>query len=206
MRRIGISTLVIAVAFTGLTLMTRPALADTATAVIQRFNQTLLETMQGAQKLGYDGRYTKLAPAIKKSFNLRFMTQYSAGRYWRDLTPAQRDELVNAFTQLTVATYANRFDGFSGEKFHVLGEETPRKNTKLVRTELETTSGKPVKLDYLLRMSKNGWRIIDIFLKGHISELSTKRSEYVSALRNNGFDNLMATFQQRIANLKSKSS
>ena len=201
--------LVVFAALAVLMLNARTAAAESPTSVIEQFNQTLLSTMKSAKTLGYDGRYKKLAPEVKSAFNLPFMTQYSAGRYWRKLTAAQREKLVDAFTQLTIATYANRFNGFKGEQFKVLGVDTPRPDrpeTKLVRTELITSKGKHIRLDYLMREADKHWRIIDIFAKGSISELSTRRSEYSSALGNGGFDGLMATFEQRIADLRSTSS
>lgn len=183
-----------------------PARAENAIALIKHFNDALLTTMQSAGKLGYEGRYEKLAPVIASTFDLSFMTQYSAGRYWRKLTPAQRKELINAFTKLTVATYANRFDGYSGEKFIVIAEEAPRESNRLVRSELIKSDGEAIKLDYLLRKTEEGWRVIDIFLKGKISELATKRSEYSSALGNQGFDGLMAIFERKISGLTAAKS
>ncbi len=176
--------------------------AESAAPVIERLNQTLLSTMKSASDLGYEGRYKKLAPVIKATFDLPFMTQYSAGRHWRQLTDAQQKALVDAFSRLTIATYANRFDGYSGEKFKVLSEETPREGNKLVKTELIKSDGEAIKLNYLMRQTKDGWQVIDIFLKGAISALATKRSEYSSALANRGFDGLMAVFEQKIAGLQ----
>jgi phospholipid transport system substrate-binding protein len=134
------------------------------------------------------------------------MTQYSAGRHWRQLSEAQKKSLVEAFSRLTVATYADRFDGYSGEKFVVVREATPREGNRLVESELIKSDGEPIKLNYLLRQTQEGWRVIDIFLKGTISELATKRSEYSSALSNQGFDGLMAIFEQKISGLKATKS
>lgn len=176
--------------------------ADTAIPLITRLNEALLSTMQSADSLGYEGRYKKLAPVIKSTFDLGFMTQYSAGRHWRQLTDAQKKTLTDAFARLTIATYAHRFDGYSGEKFVVVSEKTPRDGNRLVLTELIKSDGEAIKLNYLLRQTKDGWRVIDIFLRGTISELATKRSEYSSTLGNQGFDGLMAIFEQKIAGLQ----
>ncbi len=57
-----------------------------------------------------------------------------------------------------------------------------------------------------MRKTQEGWRVIDVFLKGTISELATKRSEYSTTLTNQGFDGLMAIFEQKISNLKAAKS
>jgi phospholipid transport system substrate-binding protein len=183
-----------------------PARADSATALIKRLNDTLLATMQSAKNLGYAGRYDKLAPVLENTFDMNFMTQYSAGRYWRKLTAEQKKKLVEAFSRLTIATYASRFDGYTGERFRILSEDTPREGNRLVNSELVKSDGEPVKLNYLLRETKGGWKVIDVFLKGTISELATKRSEYSSALGNQGFDGLMAIFEQKISGLNATKS
>jgi phospholipid transport system substrate-binding protein len=180
--------------------------ADTAIPLITRLNDALLSTMKSASALGYGGRYSKLEPVIRSTYDLAFMTRYSAGRHWRELSEAQQKSLVDAFSRLTVATYANRFDGYSGEKFVVTSEETPRAGNKLVHTELIKSDGEAIKLDYLLRQTAEGWRVIDVFLKGTISELATKRSEYSSALSNQGFDGLMTIFEQKISGIQAAKS
>lgn len=185
----------------GLFAAISPARADVASSLISQLNDALLATMKSAKELGYKGRYDKLAPVIESTYDLGFMTQYSAGRYWRQLTAQQKKELVDAFSRLTVATYASRFNGYSGETFRVLSEKTPRKGNRLVETELVKSDGEVIRLNYLLRETKQGWRVIDVFLKGTISELATKRSEYSSTLANQGFDGLMAIFKRKLSGL-----
>jgi phospholipid transport system substrate-binding protein len=178
--------------------------ADGPKTVITKFNAALLESMQGADKLGYKGRLEKLAPVIRDSFDLPFMIRYSAGRHWRNLTDAQKKTLTGAFSDLTIATYADRFDGYSGEKFEIIAEQEARKGLKLVKTVLQKSDGERIKLDYLLRPTEKSWRIIDIFVKGRISELSTKRSEYSAALKRRGFDGLIEILTKKIGLLGQK--
>jgi len=182
-----------------------PAHAGPPRDIIQAFNSALLETMQQAKTLGYTGRYDKLAPAIRSTFDLSFMARYSSGRYWRTLTEAQQEKLVDAFSRMTIATYASRFNGYSGERFHILAEEDARRGTKVIRTELEKKDGERVKLTYLMRETASGWRTIDVFVKSGISELATKRSEYSATLERKGYDGLISALEQKIADLAGKS-
>lgn len=204
-RTITLNTLRIAATLAILTLgLYSQAFAKTPREVIGDFNATLLATMKQAKTLGYKGRYDKLAPVIRKTFDLAFMARYSAGSQWRKLTGAQQAELVDAFTRVTIATYASRFNGYSGEQFHLLSEEDARRGMKLVRTELEKKDGERIKLTYLLRKTKDDWRTIDIFVKSGISELATKRSEYTSTLKRKGFTGLIAILNDKIAGLRDK--
>jgi len=172
--------------------------ADEPRSVISKLNSALLQSMQRADALGYEGRREKLSPVIQASFDLKFMIRYSAGRHWKKLTDTQKETLTGAFSDLTIATYADRFDGYSGEKFEILAEEEVRKGLKLVKTILQKSDGERIKLDYLLRPTGKSWRIIDIFVKGRISELSTKRSEYSTALKRRGYDGLIEILKKKI--------
>lgn len=169
--------------------------------VIETLNTALLETMQQAKTLGYTGRNEKLTPIIKNTFDLAFMARYSVGRHWRRLDKAQQAKLVDAFSRITIATYASRFKGYSGESFHILTEEDARRGTKVIRTEIEKNDGARIKLTYLMRETRDGWRAIDIFVKSGISELATRRSEYGAVLKRKGYDGLIAALEQKIAGL-----
>ena len=42
---------------------------------------------------------------------------------------------------------------------------------------------------------------MDVYLKGTVSELALRRSDYASALEREGFDGLLATMHRKIADL-----
>ncbi|MEE8515078.1 MAG: ABC transporter substrate-binding protein, partial [Alphaproteobacteria bacterium] len=142
--------------------------------VVQRFQAALIGAMKQAATLGFKGRYETLAPAVRESFDLFAMTKVSTGRYWKKLSAEERDKLVAIFSDLTIATYADRFDGYSGQVFETLSEEPFLKDMRIVKTRIVKNSGEPVKLNYVLRPVKGTWRIIDIHLKGSISQLAMR--------------------------------
>jgi phospholipid transport system substrate-binding protein len=176
--------------------------AGSAVDTIKTFYDTLLSVMQQAKALGLKGRYDKLDPAIHKAFNLPLMTQLSVGPDWQKLSPDEQKRLIAAFSDLSVSTYAARFDGYSGEHFDVSPSPTPTASGVIVNTKLVQTSGEPVQLNYLMRDGDAGWQILDVFLKGTISELATRRSEFSSVLRRDGAQALVQLIESRAADLK----
>lgn len=174
--------------------------------VIQRFQAALIGAMKQAATLGFKGRYEALAPAVRESFDLFAMTKVSAGGYWKKLSAEERDKLVAIFSDLTIATYADRFDGFSGEVFETLSEGPYLKNMRIVKTRIVKTNGKTVDLNYVLRPVRGTWRIIDIHLRGSISQLAVRRAEFTSVLRRKGFASLIASLQKKISRLRNEAS
>ncbi len=178
----------------------------TAKDVIETFNATLLSVMKKAAVLGYHGRNSKLEPVLIKTFDFPFMIEYAVGRPWKSFNEDQQKKLVNAFSRFTIATYADRFNGYSGESFRIVQTLKSPRNTRLIKTELIKQNGKAIRLNYLLRNTGKGWQIMDIFLKGSISELATKRSEYNMTVKREGFEGLVSKINAKTAIIQAQSS
>jgi phospholipid transport system substrate-binding protein len=171
-------------------------------AVVTGLDQSLLDVMQQAKQLGYAGRYAKLEPVIRQSFDIDYMTRVAVGPGWSTLSPEQQGQLSNAFGKFITATYARRFDGYSGEKFETLGER-PIGQSTLVQTRLIKSSGDPIALNYVTRQEEGRWQVVDVFLTGTISELAQRRSEFSAVFGRAGFDGLLATLMQKVAQAES---
>ncbi len=169
--------------------------------IVGRLNAVLLEVMQQADELGFSGRYDRLAPVLSEAFNFPMMARVSVGRHWRKLENSDRDRLVDAFGRMSIATFAARFDGYSGERFVVLGERPAPRKAILVRNRLIKNDGEAVPINYLLKSEQGRWRVVDVFLDAKYSELAMKRSEYGSVIKNAGFDELIRALDEKIAKL-----
>src|SRR5450755_1279457 len=177
---------------------------DPAVASIRAFYEVLLETMKQAAKLGVRGRYDKLAPVIRSTYDLAAMTRLAIGPDWTTIPPEQQTALVDGFARRTIATYANRFDGWSGQSFDVDPEVETRNTGRLVRTKLIRPPEFPITLNYLMRGSGDTWKIVDVYLAGTISELASQRTEFAAILKKGGAAALIETLHQQIDKLMRK--
>jgi phospholipid transport system substrate-binding protein len=169
--------------------------------VIERLHASLIETMQSADELGYQGRYQQLEPVLEQSYDFPFMIRIALGPTWRELDEPQQAELTELFTDMSVANYAARFDGYDGERFEILGEEPGPRGAVLVRSRIVPADEEPIELNYLLKEFEGGWRIIDVLLDARYSELARQRAEFAAVLRNGGVPDLAATLERKIAEL-----
>ncbi|HML10419.1 MAG TPA: ABC transporter substrate-binding protein [Stellaceae bacterium] len=186
-------------------LAARHAAADDAApvAVIQRFYDVLLGVMKDAKHLSFDQRYQRLAPTVTQTYNLALMSRLSVGPGWAQLSPAQQQSLTTAFSNYTIANYANQFDGYSGERFEVDPAPAASPNGPIVQSSLVKSDGEKVALNYLMRQgSDSAWQVIDVYLSGTISQLATRRSEFTSVLQQGGADALVKLLEQRTAALR----
>ncbi len=175
------------------------AAGETPRAIADRLDAAILEAMQNAEALGYQGRYELLAPVLEQAFDFPFMARVSIGRYWRKMDEAQRAKLVDVFTRLSIATFAARFDGYGGETFKIIGEEEQPRGAVLVVNHLVKTDGEPVAINFLMRENEGRWRVVDVFLEAKYSELAIKRAEYTAVYQRDGFDGLIAMLEAKIA-------
>lgn len=175
---------------------TAPTWAADAPDAINGLNAQLLATMKQAQALGVLGRYDALAPVLSKTYDIASMTRMAVGPNWETLQPAQKAALTDAFSRMMIATYAKRFDGFSGETFRIT-EITDRATDKMVKTQIVQSNGKPVPINYLMRKSGPEWKVVDVYLDGTISELASRRAEFTSIMKSGGPDALIASLRKQ---------
>ena len=168
-------------------------------APVERLNAVLLEVMQNADSLGFQGRYNTLEPVLTEAFTFETMARLTIGPgNWTALDAQRRQEFVDAFTRMSVSTFAARFDGYSGQRFEIVDQQDVRSGQVLVRTVLVNPDNDTVSLDYLVLRQGDGWRILDIFLGGQVSELSRQRSEFSSVYARSGYQGLLLEIEDNI--------
>jgi len=164
---------------------------------VRSFYATLLATMKDGRILGQSGRYGRLAPIVGKVFDVSSMTRLAVGPYWATLSPAQQQQLVDAFRHYVTATYADRFDSYSGQQLQVTGER-PYNADVIVQTKIVKSDGGTTTLDYLMRQNQGSWQVSDVYLDGTISQVAIQRSEFHSILRRDGVDGLVVALNRKV--------
>lgn len=201
-RRASLAFAVAALLLVGGAAARGDSIAPGPTAVVEAFHGEIIATMKEAETLGFQGRYDRLKPALERTFDLGFMAEKSIGRHWRKLEPADQEHMRDVFARFTLSTYASRFSGYGGERFETREEQAAPRDTVFVRTRLVRTDGEDsVEINYRLHRSEAGWRVIDVLLRGTVSELALRRSEYSSVIKRDGFPKLIETLEQKIDDL-----
>jgi phospholipid transport system substrate-binding protein len=171
----------------GLTVTVQPAMAQTADPAASRI-QDFYDALIGSMKSGgtAKSRYDRLKPAVEKAFDLQAMTAAAVGPTFAGMSDADKKALVDAFSRMTIANYAKNFDSYSGEKFTVEPNSITRGSDHFVKTRLVPSSGDPVAFIYRMHEAGNGWKVIDIYLAGNISQMAQKRSDFASTFASGG--------------------
>jgi phospholipid transport system substrate-binding protein len=193
---------------TALVAPSAPALAASASQAaapvgpVQRLDSALVEVMQNAEQLKFQGRYDKLAPVVNAVFDVPAMTRIAVGPMWNDASESDKTEMVEVFGRYMVTMYAARFKGYAGETFEVADSKQRDGGRVLVITKLNRKDKEPVELSYLMKGEGDNWHVTDVYYNGSISQLAQLRSEFSGALRDGGVKNLKSVLEDKIKQLQ----
>jgi phospholipid transport system substrate-binding protein len=163
--------------------------------VVSAFQGELLATMKHAKALGFEGRYQQLLPAMELAFDFDQIARIAVGRGWVKMTQTDQKQVVDLFRRFSVSTYASAFSDYGGEQFEISGARVQPDIGTIVETRLVLKNEAPVDLNYLLRETPAGWKIVDVYLAG-------RQRAGVGAIRQyhrrQGVDDLIAMLQVRV--------
>ncbi len=139
-------------------------------------------TVENISKIERSDRFRRL---MNENFAIKGIAKFVLGRHWRKANESEKKEYLQLFEDLLVATYADRFAKYSGEKLMVNKSEVRGKGDALVHTVMIRVDGaKPLKVAWRVR-GKNGiYKIVDIMVEG-ISMVVTQKSEFASFIQQN---------------------
>ena len=182
----------------GIAMLAYPAHATPTSGgdTVQGLYDALLGTMKNGRSLGQNGRFARLEPIIRRTFDIPTMARLSVGSSWATLSEAQRQQVIGSFGRYISAIYADRFDNYAGQKLQVTGEQ-PAAAGVMVKSQIIKANGEPVNVDYMTRRNGDTWLISDVYLDGAISEVATRRSEFGAILKNEGIDGLIAALNRK---------
>ncbi len=129
-------------------------------------------------------------------FDFETIARVSVGREWTKMQAADQSRLVDLLRRLSVATYADRFDKFEGQRFERQGVQTSRTGS-VVKTVIVRSNGERVSLQYYFRAGK----IFNVVADG-VSDLALRRADYGSILKREGLPALFKHVEKNVAELE----
>jgi phospholipid transport system substrate-binding protein len=167
--------------------------------VVNYLQESLIKSMREGEKLGYRGRFDLLAKAVDQTHDLDFIARTTLGANWTQLSAEQQRVFTDVFRKLSIGTYAGWFKSHEGERFEFIEQQNMPRDQVMVRTRFVQSGGEPpVRFDYVLRQTKDGWRIVNVLADG-VSDLALKRVEYRAILQRNGFQGLIDMLKEKVA-------
>jgi phospholipid transport system substrate-binding protein len=178
--------------------------SESAEDTVNNLHAELLLAMQLPEKTSVAKRIETLKPVIEASFDFTTIARIILGDSWPTLSNEQRSVFQDTLQRLSVATYADHFSKFSGEKFLVT-KVNDKKQLTIVDTRLIPVNGsvddKSISMRYLLTQKDDRWQIINVIAQG-VSDLALKQAEYAYVIKKDGFQGLVSQLNDKIVNLQ----
>jgi phospholipid transport system substrate-binding protein len=147
----------------------------------------LLKVMKAGTSTPFSTRYDMLAPVIDQTFDLPAILRESIGpAAWQSTPPDQQQMLLAAFRRYTISSYVASFNAFNGQRFIINPETRSVGDEEVVKTNIIPISGDGHELDYVMRETPAGWRIVDVLADGAISRVAVQRSDFRQLVREGG--------------------
>ncbi|OWT53940.1 MlaC/ttg2D family ABC transporter substrate-binding protein [Candidimonas nitroreducens] len=125
-------------------------------------------------------------------------TRLAAGRYWRQATPQQQQQLVQAFKGTLIRTYSGALNKVTDQTSLSLApfRGDPKADDVVVHSQLSRGNAPAVGVDYRLEKTPQGWKIYDLNVEG-IWLIQNYRNQFAEQISQNGIDGLIKALNER---------
>ena len=186
----------------------RPAVAagaDDPAIFVREFSAQVIGVLADHSLSGAH-RQRAFRDLLTAGFDVKAISRFVLGRYWRKATEAERAEFTGLFEDLIVATYSKKFLDYSGQTLKVEAIREENEKTASVASRIRRQGGEPIRIDWRLLRRGGSWRIVDVVVEG-MSMVLSQRSEYAAVIKADGgkIEGLLVKLREKTARLGSGS-
>lgn len=167
-------------------------LADGAIAVINE------------KGLPLDRRIAKFRVLFMAGFDVPAIGRFVMGRAWARATDGQKAAYLKAFEEVTLLTWALRFNEYAGETLKVNNTRAEGR-VAFVESVIVRPGRDPVRVEWRIERPAGDYKILDIAVEGS-SMAVAQRADYSAVLQQNQgkVDGLIAAINNKLAQLNAK--
>jgi len=166
------------------------SLADRTIAALNQKNLPPPQRIETFRRLFADG------------FDVPTIGRFVAGRSWQRASEPQKTAYLKVFEDVTILTWALRFDQYAGEKLVIDRVREDGKAVLLESSIIRPGKG-PIRVEWRIERGKDGYKILDIIAEG-TSLAIAQRADYSAVIQqsNGEFDGLIRALRDKRQKLK----
>ncbi|MEJ2695864.1 MAG: ABC transporter substrate-binding protein [Candidatus Sulfobium sp.] len=182
----------------------RPADA-TAQGPMDLIKRTVEEarTVFNDNSLGPEQKIEKLREIAEQRFDFAEMSKRVLAGQWRKLSPKRRKEFVSLFSKLVEDVYSSKVRRYQKEikeqahdkVFYV--DERIDEPYATVRTNIMTTAGAQVSVDYRLIRKGGEWLVYDVVVEG-VSLINNYRTQFREIIGRGSYEDLLRRLKEKV--------
>lgn len=157
----------------------------------------------GDTSISKETRSNKIAALLEENVDFQWIARFVLGKYWRKIDNQQKDDFSAQYKQYLLASYIPQFSTYVNGGFDVLKVNEMELDEYMVNTRYTMEDGTKVDLDFFV-MQKDGRYYINDFVAEGISFITAQRTEIMSQVSQEGFDEFLNALKQKTETLKAK--
>lgn len=170
----------------------------------------ILSQLQQSKQTPAEKGMTALRKVLNDSYDFSSILSSTVGYRYDSYSEAEKEQLLQAFTNYTVARYYSSFAKEKGTGFKILPnvKNATTNDDKIIKTRVGDASdmGSATEINYLLRKTPQGWKIVDVLLNGHISQIAIQHGDFSSTLAKGGSQGLIEMLNKKTQSFMSKNN
>lgn len=123
-------------------------------------------------------------------------TAMAAGRYWREATDEQKQQLQAQFKALLMHTYSGALAQVKDQAVTYDPIRTSDTTDVVVNAHTSGAQGQKIDFGYRLRLLPGGWKVYDVNVMG-VWMLQVYRDNFATVIRQSGIDGLIQTLADK---------
>ncbi|UYH50762.1 ABC transporter substrate-binding protein [Candidatus Kirkpatrickella diaphorinae] len=157
-----------------------------------------LRKLEANTDLSAAQRVKIMTPVIDAAFDLPTILRNSVGMRFANLSAQDQQSLLDSFRRFTVARYVSSFGKGEKTNFSIKPQSaaTSYGDGKIIRSTIAGPDNR-TEIDYVVQNLPHGYRITDVLLNGHISQVAAQRADFSAGLASGGAEGLKTLLDRK---------
>lgn len=201
--------LAIMISLSALALSAVAAEQEVPDMLVKRISEEVL-TMAKNDKAIQSGNVSRIVALVEEKIlpyvDSERMTALAAGRFWRQASPEQQQQLTTEFRNLLIYTYSGALSQVRDQKIEYRPLRVDPTDTEVeVRSQVIQARGEPIQLSYRLEKLPSGWKMYDVNVMGAWL-VETYKGTFNSEIAKGGIDGLIKSLSDKNKQLAARSA
>ncbi|HEY4318077.1 MAG TPA: ABC transporter substrate-binding protein [Herbaspirillum sp.] len=169
-------------------------------ALVKRISNEVLDTAKSDKDI-QGGNLKRITQLVEEKIipfvDFERMTALAVGRYWREASDSQKQQLQTEFRSLLISTYAGALSQVRDQKVEFSPLRASPTDTDIeVRSRVIQSRGEPIQISYRMEKLASGWKIYDVNVLGAWL-IEAYKGTFSSEISKGGIDGLIKTLSDK---------
>ncbi|MBU0680234.1 MAG: ABC transporter substrate-binding protein [Proteobacteria bacterium] len=150
-------------------------------------------------------RREMVSEEVAGRFDFAEMAKRALAQTWNERSSVEQEKFVTLFKEILKDTYVERLKTYSDGSYKVVFDKVLIRGDKAVVNSLVTQQGREISAAYKMYQKDNQWFVYDVVIEG-VSLVSNYRSQFISVIQKEGYEELVHRLEEKIAESKSSAN